>query len=203
MAVTLCCLMIQIESCSSSELVDVWNDPSNHDYRLKKLLVIAIRKNPVQRRIWEDAFAGDLSKHGVEASSSYILFPNVLPDTNQIIQTIHNNDFDGILVIRVLHKGAQTHYVESYISSDAELKYNPFRNSYSTYYQEVQHPAYIDSEMVNRHSIEVWVVRNKGRIIWGAISNTPARNSGKDIQKNIADLVIDELVRNNIIKDKK
>ncbi|MGA9294939.1 MAG: hypothetical protein WBV81_20295, partial [Ignavibacteriaceae bacterium] len=65
-AALLFCLMILMESCSSSTLVDVWNDPSYHESPLKNILVIAIRRNPVQRRIWEDAFVGDLSKHGVE-----------------------------------------------------------------------------------------------------------------------------------------
>ncbi|MCX6150338.1 MAG: hypothetical protein NTX22_07455 [Ignavibacteriales bacterium] len=84
----LCCLMVLLESCSSSILVDVWNDPTFNESPLKKILIIAIRKDPVQRRIWEDAFIGELSKHGVKATSSYSLFPDALPDSNQIFETV-------------------------------------------------------------------------------------------------------------------
>ncbi|MGD1008460.1 MAG: hypothetical protein ABR980_14660 [Ignavibacteriaceae bacterium] len=38
LAAVLFCLMFLIESCSSSSLVDVWNDPSYHESPLKKIV---------------------------------------------------------------------------------------------------------------------------------------------------------------------
>ena len=201
--VVLCFLMIFIESCSTSVLVDVWNDTSFHESPLKKILIIAIRKSPVQRRIWEDVFVGALSKHNVNATSSYHLFPDVLPDTNQVIQTVQEKGFDGILVTRILHKDTETHYVESYVTTEMKTRYNPFRKIYSTYFHDVQHPGRVDSQSIERRTIEVWVIRNKERLIWGATSNTPERNSVEAVQNDIADLVIPELVRNAIIKSGK
>jgi hypothetical protein len=196
-------LMILIESCSSTKLVDVWNDPSFHELPLKKILIIAVRRDPVQRRIWEDAFVRELSKHSVNATASYNFFPNKLPDTNQVAETVQEKGFDGILVTRLLRKETETHYVESYVTSEMKTRYNPFKKTYSTYYQDVQHPGYIDSQIVNRRAIEVWAIRNKERIIWGATSNTPERNSIEDVENDIAELVIPELVRNAIIMSEK
>jgi hypothetical protein len=195
----LLCLMMVLESCSTSVLVDEWNDPSFHESPLNKMLIIAIRKNPIQRRIWEDAFVGELSKKGVMSTSSYKLFPAALPDTDQIIETVQKNGFDGILVTRILQKETETHYVESYVTSESKLRYNPFRNSYSTYYRDVEHPGYVDSSTVDRRGIEVWVIRDKERIIWGATSNTPEGNSLEAVKNNIVDLVIPELSRYGII----
>ena len=144
MVAALCCLIILIERCSSSSLVDVWKDPSYHDPPLKKIFVIAIRKDQVQRRIWEDAFVSELSKHGVAAIPSYSLFQNVLPDTNQVIQTVQEKGFDGILITRLLIRETEIHYVESYVTSEMRTRYSTFRKKYSTFYQDVQHPAYID-----------------------------------------------------------
>lgn len=195
----LCSLMILIESCSTSVLVDEWNDPSFHESPLKKILIIAIRKNPIQRRIWEDAFVGELSKKGVISTSSYKLFPDALPDTDQVIETVQKNSFDGILVTRILQKETETHYIESYVTSESKLRYNPFRNSYSTYYRDVEHPGFVDSSTVDRRGIEVWIIRDKERIIWGATSNTPEGNSLETVKNNIVDLVIPELSRYGII----
>jgi hypothetical protein len=191
--------MILIESCSTSVLVDEWNDPSFHESPLKKILIIAIRKNPIQRRIWEDAFVGELSKKGVISTSSYKLFPDALPDTDQVIETVQKNSFDGILVTRILQKETETHYIESYVTSESKLRYNPFRNSYSTYYRDVEHPGFVDSSTVDRRGIEVWIIRDKERIIWGATSNTPEGNSLETVKNNIVDLVIPELSRYGII----
>lgn len=199
----LCCLMILIENCSSSVLVDVWNDPSFHEPPLKKVFVIAIRKDPVQRRIWEDAFVAELSKHGVEATASYHLFQDVLPDTNQIIQIVQEKGFDGILVTRLLRTETKTHYNQSYVTKEQISRYNVFRKNYDTYYHDVEHPAYIDSQIVDRRAIDVWVIRNDERMIWSATSNSPERYSVEDVQNDIADLVIPELMRNAIIKSEK
>jgi hypothetical protein len=199
----LCCSMILIENCSSSVLVDVWNDPSFHEPPLKKVFVIAIRKDPVQRRIWEDAFVAELSKHSVIATSSYHLFPDVLPDTNQIIQTVQEKGFDGILVTRLLRNETKTHYNQSYVTKEQISRYNVFRKNYDTYYHDVEHPAYVDSQIVDRRAIDVWVIRNDERMIWSATSNSPERYSVEDVQNDIANLVIPELMRNSIIKSGK
>lgn len=199
----LCFLMILVESCSSSSLVDVWKDPSYHEASLKKIFIIAIRKDPVQRRIWEDAFVGELSKHGVQATSSYHLFPNVLPDTNQIIQTVQEKGFDGILVTRLLLAETESHYVQSYVTTEQRSRYNIFRKRYDTYYQNIQHPGYVETQTIDRRAIDVWVIRDEERMIWSATSNSPERNSVEDIQNDIAELVIPNLVRNEIIKSGK
>jgi hypothetical protein len=202
-ASVLCCLIIVLESCSSSVLVDEWNDSSFNESPINNLLIIAVRKNPVQRRIWEDAFVSELSQKGVNSTSSYKLFPDALPDTNQVIETVHGNGFDGILVTRILQKETEMHYVESYITSESKLRYNPFKNMYSTYYRDVEHLGYIDSSIVYRGAIEVWVIRDKERIIWGATSNTPEGNSLAAIKNKIVDLVIPELLKYAIIQSAK
>jgi hypothetical protein len=39
-------------SCASTVLVDVWKDSSLPAPRLRSMLVIAMRKNPIRRRLW-------------------------------------------------------------------------------------------------------------------------------------------------------
>ena len=203
MSAVLCFLMILIESCSTSSLVDVWKDPSYNESPLKKIFIIAIRKDPVQRRIWEDAFVEELSKHGVQATSSYHLFPDVLPDTNQVIQTIQEKGFDGILVTRLLLAETESHYVQSYVTTEQRSRYNIFRKRYDTYYQNIQHPGYVETQTIDRRAIDVWVIRDEERVIWGATSNSPERNTVEDIQNDIAELVIPELTHDGIIKSGK
>lgn len=194
------CLIICLASCSSSTLVDVWNDPAYNEPPLKNILIIAFRKDPIQRRIWEDAFANEFAKHGVRATSSYILFQNSFPDTLQIIEAVQENKFDGMLVTRLLNEETQTRYIESYVTSELRTRYNPFRKTYTNYYQEIHHPGYVESKTIERRSIEVWLIENNERIIWGATSNTPERNTVEDVQNDVAKLVIPELMRNEIVK---
>jgi hypothetical protein len=193
-------MVILMNGCSSSVLVDEWNDPSFREAPLKKIFVIAIRKSPIKRRIWEDAFVSELSQHGIKATSSYHLFPDSLPDTNQVVEAILDKGFDGILITRVLPIETQTRYVQSYITKEQQSRYNVFRKRYDTFYRDVVHPGYEESEVINRRSIDVWVIRDNERMIWSATSNSPERNSVKDVQDGIANLVIAELTRYSIIK---
>jgi len=197
------CLIICLEGCSSSTLVDVWNDPTFNEPPLKNILIIAFRKDPIQRRIWEDAFVKEFTKHGVKTTSSYSLFQNSFPDTLQIIEAVQENKFDGMLVTRLLNEETETRYVESYVTSEMRTRYNPFRKTYTTYYKEIHHPGYVESKTIERRSIEVWLIENNERIIWGATSNTPERNTVEDVQSDVAYLVIPELMRNEIIKSRK
>jgi len=203
LSVFFCFIMMFTESCSTSVLVDVWNDPTFHEPPLNKILIVSMRKNQIQRRIWEDAFAAELSKSGVKSAASYSLFPDVLPDTSQIIETVKVNGFDGILVIRLLQKEAETHYVDGYVTSESKLRYNPFINSYSSYYQNIVHPGYIDTSFIDRRVMEVWDTRDKEHLIWGATSFTPERNTVEAVQNDIAELVIPSLKQNAIIKSRK
>jgi hypothetical protein len=197
-------LISQMCGCvSSSRLVDTWHDPSFHATPLGTMLVIAIRKDATKRRIWEDAFVGELVKHGVTAKPSYTMFPDAPPDTNQVIATVKANGFDGILVILSLPTETNTHYIAGYTSLVPDYRYRPYTDPYWsrywTYYREIEHPGYTDSQHVDIRAIDVSTTGVNGRMIWSATSRTPDPGTVKDVQQWIAGLVIADLAKRSII----
>ncbi len=197
------CLMSQMCGCASSSLVDLWRDPSFKAAPLSKMLVIAIRKDATKRRIWEDAFTGELLKQGVAATSSYSLFPDAPPDTNQVISTVQGNGFDGILVILRLPTQTNRQYIQGYTSTVQQEHYSYYWQRYLTTYRDIQHPGYVDSQTVDIRTIDVTTTGSNGRLIWSATSRTPDPGSVTDAQRGIAGLVISELAKRNIIISKK
>jgi hypothetical protein len=187
---------------SSSTLVDKWYDPSLKAPPLGKMLVIAVRKDATKRRIWEDAFAGELAKHGVAATSSYSLFPDALPDTDQVIATVKANGFDGILAILRLRTETDKQYIQGYTTQIQDVRYSPYWNRYLTFYRDIVHPGYIDSQKVAMSAIDVTTTGNGGRLIWSATSRTPDPGSVTDVQRGIAGLVISELAQRSVIISK-
>jgi len=199
-------VLIQISGCaSSSTLVDIWHDSTWHPASaLGKMLVIDVRKDAGKRRIWEDAFAEELIKHGVVAVTSYSLFPNTLPDTNQVLTAVQTNGFDGVVVIHKLPTETQKHYVQGYTSYDQNLSYISYwPRYYGTYYVEIDHPGYVDSQKVAIRTIDVSTTGNNGRVIWSATSRTPDPASVIDVQRDIVDMVATELTDQNIINVRK
>ena len=198
-AVMLGCLIGQIGGCASSSLVNMWHDPSFQAPALSKMLIIAVRKDATKRRMWEDAFAGELAKHNVTATPSYGLFPDAPPDTNQVLTTMQSNGFDGILVVLRLPTETNTQYVQGYTSLEPEVHYSSYWQKYRTYYIEIDHPGYIDSQKVAINTIDLTTTGNSGHLIWSATSRTPDPGSVIDAQGGIAGLVTDELAKQRII----
>ncbi|TAK64788.1 MAG: hypothetical protein EPO24_03040 [Bacteroidetes bacterium] len=173
--VALCCFFIMMVGCSSSKLVEIWSDSSFQSPPLKKMVIISVTKNSVQRRIWEDAFSVELAKHGVEATPSYRLFPNAVPDTNQVIQIVQSNGYDGVLVTRSLPSETKTQYLPGYVSTEQHMRYDRRRARFVTYYREIDHYGYIDSLKVGIRVIDVWTTKNDGQMIWSATVKRPNR----------------------------
>jgi hypothetical protein len=197
------CLIGLMCGCASSSLVNKWHDPSFHAAPLGKMLVIAVRKDATMRRIWEDAFTGELVKHGVAALSSYSLFPDAPPDTNQIVATVQSNGFDGVLAVLRLPTETNTHYVQGYTTIEQNVDYVTYWQRYGTYYHEIDHPGYVDSQSVAIRTIDVSTTGNGGKMIWSATSRTPDPSSVTDLQRGVASLVTADLARQNIISSRK
>jgi hypothetical protein len=202
---TLCLVLGVLSGCApSSSLVKVWHDPSFQAPPLARILVIAVRKDADKRRVWEEAFSGELVKYGVAATPSYSLFPDAPPDTNQVISTVRAKGLDGILAILMLPTEMNTHYVKGYSSMQPQgVYYGPYWQRYWNTYELVEHPGYIDTQKVAFRAIDVTTTADNGKMIWSATSRTADPDSVKDLQNGIAGLVISELAKRRIIDHKK
>jgi hypothetical protein len=200
-------LISLLGGCATSGLVDKWYDDTGLTAPLGRILVIAVRKDEVKRRIWEDAFTGELAGRGVAATSSYRLFPGTPPDTNQIAATVKSVGIDGILVIRKLPTEKDQHYKKGGLSIKQDDIYDaedvPYMKRYWSDYDLVVHPGYVDTQTVVVRAIDVVTTGKNGHVIWSATSRTPDPGSIVDIQKRIAGLVVSELVRRKVIGTKK
>jgi len=188
-----------IAGCGTSELTDIWKDSSFQSPPLNKILVVSASKNIVHRRIWEDAFSAELAKHDVSATPSYRLFPDALPDTNQVVQIVRSNGFDGVLITRWLPSETKLEYSQGYLAQE-EDRYAWRRYGFVPYYRDVWHTgSVVDSQKVDIRSIDVWTTRNEERLVWSATSKTPEPNSAQDVRPDVVKLVISELTRQAII----
>lgn len=195
----LCSAIILLSGCSTSVLVKQWSDPSYQGPALTRILVIAIRKDPVRRRVWEDAFIGDLARHGVNAIPSYRLFPDAVPDTNQIADAVAANDLNGIIITRRLPKVVTTVNVEGYVAKEPETKYSQRRGQFYTFYHDVEYPGYVDTQKTANRSIDIWTAGRESWLIWTAVSETPEPATAKDVHRDIVGLVTADLVKHGFV----
>jgi hypothetical protein len=188
-----------VSGCAGSELVDIWSDSRFEAVPLTKMLVISAAKNPVQRRIWEDAFSVELDHHGVVARPSYQLFPDAVPDTNQVAIAIHSESLDGVLVTRPLAPETNSFHTQGYVTQEQGFLYDRRSLRFVSYYREIEHAGYVDSQKVYLRAIDVWSTRNDGEMIWSATSRTPEPASVQTARGDVVQLVTEALTQQHII----
>jgi hypothetical protein len=195
----LCCIIALVSGCASSQLFDIWSNSSYQTLPLNKMLVISVIKNMEHRRSWEDAFSAELEKHNVAAMSSYRLFPDVLPDTNQVIQAVQSNGFDGVLVTRWLPLDTKTHYMQGF-GMDEDQMTNEYNEKYfASYFQDFNYAGNVDSQKVDIRVFDVWAIKNGKKMIWRAKSQSPEPNSLLKVRPEIVTLIVSKLTERGII----
>jgi hypothetical protein len=185
--------------CVSSQLTNTWMDPSFKDQPMTNILVIAVKRNAVSRRIWEDGLVAELSAHSVVSIPSYRLFPNAIPDTQQVVTAVREKKCDGVLMVRRLPSQTATYDRPGYVRSVPVTRYDRLKQTYYTIYREVYEPAFSDTLKIMRHEIELWSTKETGQLVWAGTGETLDPSSREAVRKEITDLIIPELARQGII----
>ena len=169
---------------------------------MTRMLVIAAKKNLLNRRLWEDEIVTEMSAQGVASTPSYSLFADSIPNPEQLGIAVRGKIFDGILFIRKLPTKISTHYVEASEKSVLTTRYNKHTQTYSTFYRNVEQPGYTDTSKVVRHEASVFSAQEGSRLVWACTGEMIDPNSRAEIRAEITGLIIPELAREGIIPKK-
>ena len=191
---------VVVSSCAtSSSLVNLWKDPQYPKQPWRDVPVVAMKKDPVMRRVWEDGVARQLARRGVEATPSYRQFPDAVPDTQQVVSAVKSHRYDGVLVAHGLHPRTDTRYVSGYVDLQPEDLYDPWTGIYSTYYRDVYHPGYTETEKIVRYRVQVWSTEGQGRLVWPGTTETIDPTSKQDVNRQVSRPIAPELARSGVI----
>jgi hypothetical protein len=191
-----------IGGCGSTQLVNLWKDPSYQAAPLKKVLVIAMRKDQLNRRMWEDAFVSALQEDrtGTVAVSSYHFFPDEVPDTLEVRDTTKAEGFDGVLLVAKVEHGTVKSDVPGYVSEEPYTDYSYRWGMYVTRYLTVYHPGYTETLTVVSVRTDLLLGQEEGRLVWSATSKEVDPGSPDQFRKSVAELVIDELIKVHFVR---
>ena len=186
--------------CSSgTQLVDMWRDPAASSHPIRKMLVVAIRKDETNRRIWEDGLVAALEKHGVTATPSYTMFQQGVPDTDQIDVAVRDHNFDGVMFVHKVGATTQQTYVPGYTHLEPIWVQSRWSLTYHTYWAEVHEPGYVETDRIVRNRVDVWSTRRNWRLVWSGTTESINPTSSAAVNRQIAKLIVPELLSQGII----
>jgi len=197
-------LVTGLAGCGSqTSLTNMWRDPTFSSPPMTKVLVIAVKRDPALRRIWEDGMSHEMDEHGVRSVPSYQLFPGDLPDTQQVIESVRSQGFDGVVITHSLGTEVSQHYVPGYVTTAPAMGYDPWYGVYYTYYHHIYEPGYVETEQVARYATEVYTTGYQSRLVWTGTTESLDPHSSASVNRQISDKIVPELVHVGVLAGRK
>lgn len=203
LSMAIVCGTVMLAGCGATRQSDLWSDPTYKAEPMKKIMVIAIRKDPLLRRMWEDALVGALhskTDNGTIAVASYQLYPVSLPDTAEVRRTVKAEGYDGVLAVASVQLDSLTNEIPGYMAREQVTSYNRRWDSYVTHWEDVYHEGYTETETTLSVRVDLHVPIDDGKLVWSVTSKTVDPTSTEDFRSSVADRVASQLKKKQFIK---
>ena len=223
-AMALLILVGTVGCAVQSEMTNLWKDPTFTSTTIHNVLVVGVRKNPVRRRIWEDAFVKGLGVRGVIATPSYQLLREAVPDTQQVIDAVQKNGYDAVLVSIRLTNEATSRYVPGDVRQElvpsrgyygrrgsygsggyyGPAYYGPpgYYGNYRTHWVTIQDPGYTETDTIIQVQTDVCTTANGGRLVWSGTFRTLESVKGT-ADEAVSKAILPELEKEGVVPKKK
>jgi len=205
-------LAVLFSACSSSQLVNMWKDPLYPKEPIDKMYVIGFRTDQARRRFIEDSVVNELTRLKLTAVPSYREFANALPDTQQVVDVVKRDGYNGVIVVIPLGTESRETYVPGYVTTVPGPYYGGYGYGGGGYgywggyyypgYQTVYQPGYVEHDEVVHVRIDVWSTDNKGTLVWTGTTETIDPASTDQLRREILHLVVPELRKTGVIATK-
>ena len=198
-ALLLAACMLAAGGCASTQLTNVWRDPSYTGGPLKNILVMGVSQEAGVRRIFEDEFAAKLNSVGVHAVASYLLIPQDGPaDRATLDAAIAKAGADGVLITRLLRVERHSQYAPGSVIAVPAVGYRRnFHGYYTSTWVQYAPPQRFDYDIVVLET-NLWQPK-KDRLVWSGTTESFAPSDVRQATREFADVIIKALREQKLI----
>lgn len=192
-----------IYGCGSSiELLTDWGDPALANTPLQKVMVISVKKDPIARRVWEDAFVTSLGEREIRGVPSYTIWSEGYPDSSTVREVALDEGYDAVLVSIKVDRREETRIVPGSTYYESTGGYWDAWGRYHAAYRSVNTPSYTETDEILIYRSDIWLAMrstNGGRLAWSGF--VEARNPGSvgKLGRAVADQVVRGAAARNIL----
>ncbi len=181
-----------LTACASTQLNSVWKDPS-YQTRPAKIMVVAVAKNPINRRLFEDEFVQQLNSRGTAAIASYTTLPDKQEGDQEVIaKKVAELGADTVLITRLVSKKTVHVYVPG-----TPYYPPPFYNSWPDYYgygyRYMSTPGYIAEDEYAVMETNLYEAKSD-KLIWAASSETGINGSDQNMIQGYVGVMVKNMI---------
>lgn len=165
-------LILIISGCSSTKLIDQWENPDFPVYKANKVLIVGMTADSEQRRLFEDKLVHALERNKVLALRSIDFFESSFTDSDRSeadLDAIEDQlilyGFDAVLVSKITGYEEKVSLVHAYREYSQNL--NNFRDYYFTNQYIYQEPADTSYKIYHSETVAFCLCEGEEReLLW-------------------------------------
>lgn len=188
-------MVVGLGACSSTKIVDSWDSDQHAGADFKKVLVVGMMKDVVNRRFFEQHFVEQALKSGMNAIPSYEYFPHPSDhdQRKELLAKVRETGADAVLLAQM--KGIEK--VEGRVPD--RLDWYPethqghgFYDYYYRSYRTIYRPGYIGSDSYLKMQVRLFNVAD-GQLVWAGNLRTKNPRSLVQTVQDVADDVVSSI----------
>lgn len=190
---------VLLSACSATQIKSVWRDPA-YAGRPQRVMVIAVAREPIYRRVIEDEYVLQLKARGMDAIASY----STLPDKNQddqeaIAKMVGQLGADTVLVSRLVSKRSVRVYYPASISHRPHY-YGTWPDYYMHGFESINAPGYSTKYEYALMETNLYDASND-KLIWAATTETGIDNLNTSLIKPYIASILNIMVTHGILRN--
>jgi hypothetical protein len=180
--------------CLATEVTSTWKDPS-YQGSPKKVLVYALLKSEMQRRVLEDEFVAHFKYRGINAVPGYEVFPGDEQVKKEALkEKLISEGFDTLLITRITGTRKEQVQVAAYQPS--------YYGSYQGYYSAGYSSSYASSYMVEDYyattETSLFDVASE-KMIWSGVGDTWIADKEQKLIKDYVSLMMEAIRKSKVV----
>jgi len=191
-------LAFMLAACSTTQVKSIWKDPAYLGYP-QKIMVIAVAKEPIYRRIVEDEFVSQLKARGTDAIASYTTLPDKSQDDQAAIaKMVVQLDADTVLISRLVSKRSVRVYYPATVSYRPPY-YRKWPEYYRMGYETINAPGYTTKYEYALMETNLYDASNDN-LIWAATTETGVENFNQTLIKQYIGTILNNMARYGLLR---
>ncbi|MES1982158.1 MAG: hypothetical protein V4443_06750 [Pseudomonadota bacterium] len=190
-------IALLLSACATTQLTSAWKDPGYNSHP-RKVMVVAVAKNPINRRVFEDEFVRQLRTRGTDAFASYTVVPDASQNNQAVIaQKMKEQGADAMLITRMVSRKTVKTYVPGtvYIPPPS---YSRWGDYYGTGYAAIQTPGYVAENEYAVMESNLYDARND-KLIWAVSSETGTEGSNQSQIQTYVKIMVENLGKQGLL----
>jgi hypothetical protein len=186
-----CSIILLTTSCATTKVVDTWKEDSQTE-KFTSIFVFGLAREPIYRAGLERQLTNLLKDIGVEAHTTFDLFPNLDSiDKAEAAAVIKNKGGDGVIVARLVGKDEETLvlYGKTLYLGGAAIHDD---NGWHSYYTTVSSQDIIVDNKIAKVETVIFNVDTKKRV-WTSLTETKDTTVPETTKIKWADLKLSRL----------